>query len=75
MFQHQAQTTIADVDVGASLRVDWKPISHFGLTVGYDLLYLKVDSVASRDLTGSSRRMVRQWGSGCIFEAFAEPEL
>ena len=42
----------ADVDLGASLSVDWKPIPHFGLTAGYNLLYLKLtDSVANRDLT------------------------
>lgn len=42
----------ADVDLGASFSVDWKPIPHFGLTAGYNILYLKVtDSVASRDLT------------------------
>ena len=42
----------ADVDLGASLRVDWKPIPHFGLTAGYNLLYLKVtDTVVNRDLT------------------------
>jgi hypothetical protein len=42
----------ADVDLGASLSVDWKPIPHFGLTAGYNILYLKVtDLVASRDLT------------------------
>jgi hypothetical protein len=42
----------ADVDLGASVSVDWKPVPHFGLTAGYNLLYLKVtDSVASRDLT------------------------
>jgi hypothetical protein len=42
----------ADVDLGASVSVDWKPIPHFGLTAGYNLLYLKVsDTVASRDLT------------------------
>jgi hypothetical protein len=42
----------ADVDLGASFSVDWKPIPHFGFTAGYNLLYLKVaDSVAGRDLT------------------------
>jgi hypothetical protein len=41
----------ADVDLGGSLSVDWKPIPHFGFTAGYNLLYLKIsDSVASRDL-------------------------
>lgn len=42
----------ADVDLGTSLSVDWKPIRHFGLTAGYNLLYLKIsDAVASRDVT------------------------
>ena len=42
----------ADVDLGASFSVDWKPVSHFGLTAGYNLLYLKVtDTVVNRDLT------------------------
>jgi len=42
----------ADVDLGASFSVDWKPIPHFGLTAGYNFLYLKIsDSVASRDVT------------------------
>jgi hypothetical protein len=41
----------ADVDLGASLSVDWKPIPHFGLTAGYSLLYLKIsDSIANRDV-------------------------
>ena len=42
----------ADVDLGAAFSVDWKPISHFGLRAGYNILYLKLtDSVARRDLT------------------------
>jgi len=42
----------ADVDLGAALSVDWKPIPHFGLTAGYNVLYLKVtDVVLNRDLT------------------------
>jgi hypothetical protein len=42
----------ADVDLGASLSADWKPIPHFGLTAGYNFLYLKLsDTVAARDLT------------------------
>jgi hypothetical protein len=42
----------ADVDLGASFSVDWKPFSHFGFTAGYNLLYLKVtDTVVNRDLT------------------------
>jgi hypothetical protein len=42
----------ADVDLGASFSVDWKPFSHFGFTAGYNILYLKVtDTVANRELT------------------------
>src|SRR5262245_26944921 len=42
----------ADVDLGATFSVDWKPASHFGLTAGYNFLYLKLtDTVISRDLT------------------------
>ena len=39
----------ADVDIAASFRLDWKPISHFGLTGGYQVLYLKAsDEVLSK---------------------------
>ena len=39
----------ADVDLGAQLRLDWKPIPHFGFAVGYNYLYLKVtDEVLRR---------------------------
>lgn len=42
----------ADVDLGATVSVDWKPTSHFGLTAGYNVLYLKIkDTVVNRDLT------------------------
>ena len=42
----------ADVDLSAVFSVDWKPIPHFGLTAGYNILYLKLsDSDAPRDLT------------------------
>jgi hypothetical protein len=42
----------ADVDLGASFSLDWKPVRHFGLTGGYNFLHLKVsDSVVNRDVT------------------------
>jgi hypothetical protein len=42
----------ADVDFGAGLRLDWKPIPHFGITGGYYFLYLKgSDTVARREFT------------------------
>jgi hypothetical protein len=42
----------ADVDLGAAFRVDWKPLRHFGLAAGYNVLYLKIsDSVGGRTVT------------------------
>jgi hypothetical protein len=39
----------ADVDLGAVVRLDWKPVSHFGFTAGYNFLYLKItDELANR---------------------------
>jgi hypothetical protein len=39
----------ADVDLAGTVRMDWKPVRHFGLTAGYNVLYLKVsDTVAGR---------------------------
>ena len=44
----------ADVDMSAGLRVDWKPISHFGITGGYNLLYFKAsDTVLGKTFTVS----------------------
>jgi hypothetical protein len=42
----------ADVDFGAGLRFDWKPVRVFGITAGYNFLYLKAsNTVASREFT------------------------
>jgi len=42
----------ADVDFGAGLRLDWKPIPHFGITGGYYYMYLKGgNTVANREFT------------------------
>jgi len=39
----------ADVDLAGTVRVDWKPVRHFGITGGYNVLYLKVtDQLAGR---------------------------
>lgn len=39
----------ADTDISTTVRLDWKPVSHFGLTVGYNTLYLKIsDTVANK---------------------------
>jgi len=32
----------ADVDLGATFRIDWRPVRHFGITAGYNFLYFKV---------------------------------
>jgi hypothetical protein len=42
----------ADVDLGGSVRGDWKPIPHFGITAGYSFLYFKLsDTAAGRTFT------------------------
>lgn len=42
----------AEVDLGASARVDWKPIPHFGITAGYNMIYFKVkNTVVGREFT------------------------
>lgn len=42
----------SDVDLGATVRLDWRPLSHFGLTAGYNFLYFKVsDTVRERTFT------------------------
>ena len=39
----------SDVELGGSIRADWKPFTHFGLTAGYQWLYFKVeDTVRNR---------------------------
>jgi hypothetical protein len=38
----------AEVDLGAVVRVDWKPVRHFGLAAGYNFLYLKVEDTVLR---------------------------
>jgi hypothetical protein len=52
----------SDVEYALMGRLDWKPISHFGITGGYHLLYLKFsDTLANREFT------VRQTLQGPIF--------
>jgi hypothetical protein len=34
----------ADVDLAGMVRVDWKPVTHFGLTAGYNFLYFKFEN-------------------------------
>ena len=42
----------ADVDLSTTVRFDWRPFSHFGLTAGYNFLYFKVtDAVRERPFT------------------------
>jgi hypothetical protein len=42
----------ADVDLSAAIKADWKPTAHFGITGGYNLLYLKFsNTVADRTFT------------------------
>jgi hypothetical protein len=41
----------SDVDLAAGVHVDWKPVRHFGIAAGYNVLYLKVtDDKADRTI-------------------------
>ena len=42
----------SDVELAGMFRLDWKPVTHFGLTAGYNYLYFKVeDEVRNRTFT------------------------
>ena len=36
----------SDVEINTGLRFDWKPVTHFGLTFGYNFMYFKVSDEA-----------------------------
>lgn len=37
----------ADTDISTQLRIDWKPVTHFGVTAGYNTLYLKLTNTVA----------------------------
>lgn len=37
----------SDADISTTVRLDWKPVTHFGLTVGYNTLYLKFNNTVA----------------------------
>lgn len=58
----------SDVDLGAGIRVDWKPAKHFGFTGGYNVLYLKIsDDVLSRMIKISATLHGPSVGVGLYF--------
>jgi hypothetical protein len=58
----------SDVDLSAGVRVDWKPVKHFGFTGGYNLLYLKIsDDVLSRTVKISATLHGPSVGIGLYF--------
>jgi len=58
----------ADVDLAAMVRADWKPVRHFGLTAGYNFLYLKItDTVAGRTVVMKPRLHGPTVGIGLYF--------
>ena len=58
----------ADTDLGGSVRADWKPWRHFGLTAGYTFLYVRVsDTVASRTFTAKQTLHGPLLGIGLYF--------
>jgi hypothetical protein len=58
----------ADTDISTTFRIDWKPTTHFGLTVGYNTLYLKVsDTVASKTFSVTQSMHGPLFGIGLYF--------
>jgi hypothetical protein len=58
----------SDVDLSSAIRFDWKPISHFGITGGYSLLYFKLsNTVADRTFTAKQTLHGPVLGIGLYF--------
>ena len=58
----------ADVDLGGSVHVDWKPVRHFGLVGGYNVVYMKVTSTkAGRPVTVEPTMHGPVFGIGLYF--------
>lgn len=58
----------ADTDIGTQIRIDWKPTTHFGLTAGYNTLYLKVtNTVADKTFSVTQSMHGPLFGIGFYF--------
>ena len=58
----------ADADVSTSFRFDWKPTTHFGITAGYETLYLKfTDTVQNRAFSVTQSMHGPIFGIGLYF--------
>lgn len=58
----------ADVDIAGAVRIDWKPTTHFGITAGYSLLYLKLGhTVGDRTFTAKQTLHGPAVGIGLYF--------
>ena len=58
----------ADVDLSGSVRLDWKPTTHFGIAAGYSLLYFKLeDTVLDRTFTAKQTMHGPVLGIGFYF--------
>ncbi len=58
----------ADVDISGGVRLDWKPFTHFGLTAGYNLLYVKLShAVGDRTFTAKQTLHGPAVGIGLYF--------
>ena len=58
----------ADIELAGSIRADWKPFTHFGLTGGYQWLYFKVeDTVRNRPFRVEQTLQGPVFGIGVYF--------
>lgn len=58
----------SEVDLSGGIRLDWKPVTHFGIAAGYSLLYFKLENtVADRAFTAKQTMHGPVLGIGFYF--------
>ena len=58
----------SDVEIATGARLDWKPVTHFGITAGYNFLYFKLsNTVGDRTFTAKQTLHGPSVGIGLYF--------
>lgn len=68
MFEGGGFGVGSDVEIATGARLDWKPVTHFGITAGYNLLYFKLShTVGDRTFTAKQTMHGPALGIGLYF--------
>ena len=68
MFEGGGFGVGSDVEIATGARLDWKPVTHFGITAGYNLLYFKLShTVGDRTFTAKQTMHGPTVGIGLYF--------